>query len=361
MGHLLFEKRPWIRPEASVDGMPVGMLSHEEGALLRCLAKEYYSGRGEIIDAGAFLGASSYCLAKGLEENAKISSKAGLIHAYDLFEVWREQETTWTFMAHELKRIYDLDVADSQSTLPVYMANLGKLGSLIKVYVGDITQNTWCGRPIEILFIDICKNISIWRHVLKIFYRSLIPGVSLVIHQDYHHPLLPFIHVAQERLSSYFDIVEEKVSDSAIFFLKDRIPENVLAEVVAYDFTPREELSLMDRAINRLPANNHHLSVAKAQLLRQQGNIASSRDLIEKMKTIASSSGADPKLGVYITFVENNLFKDEAAQAKAPREFDEEAYLRANPDVQRALDVGIFSTGFQHWFQYGKSEGRSLG
>ena len=353
-----FSERPWMTSGASVEGMPPGMLSGEEGCLLHWLAKNYFSGAGDIIDAGAFLGSSSFCLAKGLEDNPRIVAKSGRVHAYDLFEVWREQGTTWQFMAGELKRIFNIDVEDNQSTLPIYIANVGSLAKHIRVNPGDIVQKVWSGRPIEILFIDICKSIQLWKHVLKIFYPSLIPGRAIVLHQDYHHPLLPFIHVAQERFSDYFDIVEEKVTDTTAFLLRDRIPDNIFAEVMNYDFSPSQELKLMDSAIERLHNNNRHLFLAKVQLLRQRGFLKEARTLLEELKDLAPTVVGDPRFTSYIGFVEPNLLRDEAATAPVPEEFNEKCYLRANPDVQEAVNLGVMESGFHHWYQYGEKEGR---
>jgi hypothetical protein len=39
--------------------------------------------------------------------------------------------------------------------------------------------------------------------------------------------------------------------------------------------------------------------------------------------------------------------------------FDEEYYLRQNPDVAAACDRGVFQSGFQHFLQYGQFEGRN--
>src|ERR1700730_13227550 len=325
----IFTDKPWQNSHAEIDGMPTGMLGRLEGALLYFLCRDFFQGFGEIIDAGSFLGASSFCLARGLEDNTKIKSKSGRLHAYDLFEVWLEQETTEKFMASELKRIFNVDVGDHESTLHIYTANLGALARHIRVYRGDILQNVWCGRPIEILFIDICKSRRTWQHVLKMFYPSLIPGHSVVVHQDYHHPLLPFIHVVHEKLAPYFDIVDVKADDSTTFLLSQRFPDNVLNQVSSYDFDFRSELKLMDGAIERLNGQNQHLKIAKSQLLRQNGYLIEARRLIDQLKEDATTAATDPKYLAYIGFVESNLLRDEA-RAAAPAGFDEEAYLDAN-------------------------------
>jgi len=43
---------------------------------------------------------------------------------------------------------------------------------------------------------------------------------------------------------------------------------------------------------------------------------------------------------------------------KMPRDWDEAAYLCANPDVKTAVETGLVSSGFEHWQRRGLSEGR---
>ena len=78
-----FQNPPWQLPGATVEGLPAGMLRSREASMLYHLARDYFSGMGDIIDAGAFLGASSFCLAKGLQDNQSIGATSGRIHAYD--------------------------------------------------------------------------------------------------------------------------------------------------------------------------------------------------------------------------------------------------------------------------------------
>jgi hypothetical protein len=43
-----------------------------------------------------------------------------------------------------------------------------------------------------------------------------------------------------------------------------------------------------------------------------------------------------------------------------PQDFTELGYLAANPDVEEAVRLAIFASGFEHWTKYGKSEGRAI-
>src|SRR4051812_20342063 len=44
-----------------------------------------------------------------------------------------------------------------------------------------------------------------------------------------------------------------------------------------------------------------------------------------------------------------------------PRQFDEEAYLEANPDVARAVAAKVIGSGWLHYVHHGRTEGRPLG
>jgi len=55
------------------------------------------------------------------------------------------------------------------------------------------------------------------------------------------------------------------------------------------------------------------------------------------------------------------VFLDLYLQQKTePVEFNESAYLAANPDVDSAVRGGYFESGFQHWQNHGVTEGRPL-
>ncbi len=43
---------------------------------------------------------------------------------------------------------------------------------------------------------------------------------------------------------------------------------------------------------------------------------------------------------------------------RTPPDFDETAYLRANPDVAEAVERGVLATGFMHYVLHGRGEGR---
>src|SRR5262249_49893454 len=62
------------------------------------------------------------------------------------------------------------------------------------VHEGDITTTGWEGGPIDVLFLDVLKSWHINDAVHRDFFPSLVPGRSVVVHQDYgwgSHPWVP--------------------------------------------------------------------------------------------------------------------------------------------------------------------------
>lgn len=334
--------------------MPSGMLGADEAALLFFIARDYYGGFGDVVDAGAFLGASSFCLAKGLGENQRVSGKPGRIHAFDMFQVWKEPGSTDQAVADMMRDIFGVEAANYESTLGVYMKNLGDYGREVSVHPGDILKQNWTGRPIEILFVDICKTLPIWQHVLKVFFPSLIPGVSVVIHQDWHHPWLPYLHVVQELLSDYFELVEPKANDTAMFRLVDRIPERVLDAASAYDYSAEEQMRLIDRAIERFAGKSRFLKLAKAVLYLEHGMRDEASKILHQVALDHGEAITPDEESYFHGCASGVAERIECENITSPPGFSESDYLEAHPEIAAAVEAGVFRSGLHHWFRHGR-------
>jgi hypothetical protein len=356
-------ERPWQVDFSGIDGIPAGMLGPREASLLFYIARDYYGGFGDIVDAGAFLGASSYSLAKGVNENESIKSKSGFIHAYDLFQVWPEPGFTEQDMSRFLERTYGIETSANESTLHIYTANLGSLARHVRVHQGDFLLARWSGRPIEILFVDICKTPSLLSHVIREFFGSLIPRISLVIHQDWHHPALPYIHVAQEYLGDYFDVVEAKADDSAVFKLIERIPDNMLDTAARYAFSPDEEVALLDRAINRFQGSSRFLKLSKAELLRRQGKLHDAMKIVEITYAEHNETMSEEGYAYFASNVDGvamAISRDLARIGEKPEGFVDASYLEANPDAADGIREGRLESALHHWHRFGRIWNRPL-
>ncbi len=260
----LFRRSPWRKGSPELLTVPVGMLGRQEAALFYYLARDWYSGRGTIVDAGSFLGKSAFHFGHGLRANPRFDPARHKVHCFDNFLV--NDGLTIDFIETELGQRLGLH----QSTRPIFDWQVASVQDVLVVHEGDFHVMPWQSQPVEILMVDIAKSPSLWRRVLEAFFRDLVPGVSIVVHQDYHHPWLPHIHVTMEWLAPYFEPCVTRADDTAAWLYVREIPADVLARAVKDDFTVAERLQLMDRAVERLPKEDrHHVELARIVLRLQ--------------------------------------------------------------------------------------------
>ena len=93
---------PWR--QLGIDGSEVNpvpsMMTADESLYLYWLARCQYTGRGEIVDGGPYLGGSTMAMAEGLRRNDAVPHKTGRIHSYDLF-VYDGQPPSKRLFKHE--------------------------------------------------------------------------------------------------------------------------------------------------------------------------------------------------------------------------------------------------------------------
>jgi tetratricopeptide (TPR) repeat protein len=277
-GRELFDRRPWQRLELG-DSAPWGFLGKREGHLLYHLARDYCTGAGVLVDAGAFLGCSAWYFAQGLAGNPAFGEPRPWVHCFDNFIV-NEPVTT-----DAIERQFGEHLGAGASTRHLFDAQTRGIRAWLEVHHGDFHTCEWPARPIEVLLVDIAKAPSLNRRVFELFFPCLIPGRSVVVHQDYHHPWLPHIHVAMECVHDYFELVEPKVDDSAAFLLTRAIPAEVLARAArSHELPFDEQLALMDRALTRLPVDaRRHVELARAHLLGQGRGYAAMREAMDAL------------------------------------------------------------------------------
>src|SRR5437588_1179773 len=152
------------------------MLSKDERRLLYSLARDYASGDAAIVDAGCFLGGSTAALLAGVRDRPKRWTGPP-VASYDLFQA----------EAYTLRKFFgdDPSIRVGDSFRERFDTNLAQFDVPHLVYQGDITKIGWSGEPIDILFLDVLKSWEINDAVLRHFFASLVPGRSVIVHQDY--------------------------------------------------------------------------------------------------------------------------------------------------------------------------------
>jgi len=249
-----FTGKPWnaradeIPPEIYT---PYGMVGPEERRCFYWLARYGLTGQGCVVDAGCFLGASTLCFASGAAAAGHRRFQGGpIIHAYDYF-------TAYDAYIAEAIRKNVAPIQKGQPYLGLFKSHTEKYAAMIEVHAGNIFDARWSGAPVELLFIDVAKRTRINSHLSREFLPCLVPGNSLLIHQDYFHCWHPYIHVAMEYVSDAFEVVDEHVRhQSRVWRLTAPIPQEKIARLEAYDFSKEERLALLDRLVANSSAHS---------------------------------------------------------------------------------------------------------
>jgi hypothetical protein len=235
-------RRPWrdldLPPDAV--GIPT-MLSKTERKLLYGLARDYASGEGAIVDAGCFLGGSTAALLAGVRDRPRPWTGAP-VASYDLFRV--EEYTLGKFFSG------DPPARVGDSFRERFDAHVVRFDVPHVVNEGDITEIGWSGGPIDVLFLDVLKSPEINDAVLRDFFPSLVPGRSVIVHQDYGWGWMPWIPATVELMRDSLVLLDWMEWGSHVFFVADELPVDVIQDGVGgLDVDTR--LELVERAIAR--------------------------------------------------------------------------------------------------------------
>jgi ubiquinone/menaquinone biosynthesis C-methylase UbiE len=230
--------------EPAVTGVP-GMLALEERQFLYHIARDEYRGEGEIMDVGAFLGASAYALAAGLRDNPRSIDRQRRIHSCDFF----------TYGGYHTGYITGGSWKIGDDTLPIYRKHLEPFRDLVEPVKGDICAQRWDGRPIEILFVDFTQTSEHHDFVARTFYPHLIPGNrSILVHQGFIFTVGYWLHIFMEYYRDYFELIDPHVGNStAAWRVKQALPESALTQPLTGRLRFTELLALLDTSIDRYP------------------------------------------------------------------------------------------------------------
>jgi len=231
--------RPWRsdRYDAALPWVKT-MLSKDERRLLYTLAREYAPGDGAIVDAGCFLGGSTVALLGGVRDRAR-RWDGPPVASYDLFRV----------DAATISKYFDGSVTPGDSFRGRFDANVAGFGVPHVVHEGDIADIGWADGPIDVLFLDVLKTWELNDAVVRDFFPSLVPGRSVIVHQDYGWGWQPWIPITVELMGDSLQLVDWMDWGSHVFFVQDEIQAVALEGVARLDLGAK--LELMQRAVAR--------------------------------------------------------------------------------------------------------------
>lgn len=240
----------------------LGMTSPHEQSYLEKYAQNIYSGTGEIVDLGCWLGATTISLARGLDKNPNPSTSAKKVHAYDLFlwEGYMDAPVTGT----ELEGRYE----PGESFLEEFQERIKPWSDRIKIYAGDLCQIGWSGEKIELLVIDAMKSWKLANSIVSGFFPFLIVNKSYILHQDFAHFYTSWIHLIHYRLRSFFRLVHDiPESSSLVFEYVKEIPKEILDTQHSFSSFSDKEIELAFEHSMNLVDKNKRANIAAARVM----------------------------------------------------------------------------------------------
>ncbi len=166
------------------------------------------AGKGEIIELGAWLGASTAYIAAAIRD-AGVEKKA---HVYDKFQ---------TRVGHVRKA--EAFYKRNGGTIPTgpsfeqFQANLGPLIEYVEAHPGQIEEMKWARGPVALLVSDAPKRVPAISPVLTALRKALRPG-AIMAWQDFCHFPSYEIPACLYRLRHHLEFVEAVVPGTTLVF-----------------------------------------------------------------------------------------------------------------------------------------------
>ncbi|MFJ2232630.1 hypothetical protein [Streptomyces sp. NPDC087859] len=229
------------------ENLPYTQCSAWELQFLYLVGRHHLTGRDRIVELGSGGGGSTYALALGLSQSPVFDPKTGRLHAYDFFRVGKG-----TFAS---EKFFDSGhrPADDNSFLDDFKGRLEPFLPFLEIHAGDLwqTSDPEDTSPVEFLHIDIAKTARVFRCVSERFLTRMRPG-TVVLHQDFAGPRLPWLHHSTGALLPYIEIAGPPIRSTLAFEVTKPIPADVLERITEDDYTVDEKLALISAVQERI-------------------------------------------------------------------------------------------------------------
>lgn len=203
-----------------LENLPKGQISPIECKMLYGLAQKVWTGQGDIVEIGSLYGKSTVCLARGMRDN-EAQTKPGRLHAFD----------KWLADDENAYMLGQLPAGFRGSFRDIFDANTEEFKESIVPHEGDVADVEWCGRPIEILFVDCSVSKEFHETIFKKFYPYLLDG-SILIHQDFFLYRSYYLPLMMGKLAPY--VTELGNMDTSMMYqMNGAIPADMFTKPLA--------------------------------------------------------------------------------------------------------------------------------
>ena len=153
------------------------------------------------------------------------------------------------------------------------------------------------------------KSWKINDALLNDFFPYLVPGRSVIVHQDYGWGSMPWIPITMELLADSVRWVDGMKAGSHVFYLERELPTEVLRNGVL-GLRYEEKLRLMESAIERRDGwTRGMLELSRATLIADQHGSAAG---LEEVADVAEQH-SDPYVLTCLEYVRDALQTDSTA------------------------------------------------
>jgi hypothetical protein len=269
-----------MRAKRLLNSQLLGMTSKTEQEYCTRYGREIYTGAGEVVDLGCWLGSTTLSLLEGLLKNPAFLNSDKKVYAYDLFIWfdWMNESTAGTNLLAKYK--------EGDNFVAEFERRTEKYSSRIEICAGDLVQLGWNGKPVEFLLIDAMKTWDLANGIVRHFYPSLLPGKGMILHQDFAHHFAPWIHVLQWKFREYFEFAEEVPrSQSLVFRLVKPIPTELLQMGYGFEsFSDSEVDEAFEYAMKIVSAEKlPNVAAAKVMWYVHQEKFAEAKKVWQKL------------------------------------------------------------------------------
>lgn len=207
-----------------------------------CYYRLAFDADGEVIEFGAWLGASTAYLAAAMRD-AGTSRK---VHTFDKF--LSKQGHIHKVQEHYQKRGMDLSSAPIGDAFAAFKNYLGPLIEYVEPHKGEISDARWNGGPIGLIVNDAPKRVPVIAKMLANFRSGIVPG-TVMAWQDFCHFPSYEIPATLYRLREHFEFVEAVYPGSTLVFRVKSLwsaKEASLEALALSTWTPEEIASAWD-------------------------------------------------------------------------------------------------------------------
>lgn len=269
------------------------MISPDERGYFYAYARRLFTGYGDIVDLGSWLGATTISLAAGLAANPRARAAQRVVHAYDRF-LWEDWMTGVSLLGNPpLTRTYRAQ----DSFIDEFHERVARWKPRIVVHQADLLTEGWSERrPIELLLVDAMKSWDLTNSIIRNFFPWLVPGRSVLVHQDFAFWGEPWVHLINYRLRRYFKpVYHVPASGSLALELRMPIPAELMRTSYSYDsFGPEEIDAAIGYSASLVsPSMQADVLAVKVLIHVHQGDLARARQVLDTYRSrgIAFSSG----------------------------------------------------------------------